>query len=494
MDILFFLFMGLNMLFNKKNAAICFFAVSFLYGLSIIALGSYYTWPNLESINESRSILVGGWSAWTQLMVSMDGRYATNLMHVINPMAWGWMEGYKLMPLVGVFFLFIGAYVFWGAVLNNPKQVLLFCSTWMVVHFAISPSLTYELYLMVFSMMYLWGVAGWLLWVGAFIRSLTAQNEGEKQTWFTVAAVFLVYSYGVNEMFLVANSVTLMAIWGLGWANHTQVRVWPLLAVGGIAVIFFFAGSGSLQRIGYDSAAHQFNHLSTEWSSYLAHYGSMVVQMLSGCWMAFPFLLLAASTLSVQELVINFIRKKYNRLFILAALGVIVIGCSLPFYIFMGSGGQFPVRIFAVVFSFSQVLLIGIVIIGGQLAKYRTQKWSLISAVGLTMAIFLGNSNYTALLAEWKSGVYTEFDTQFSSIHCSLEAAKKSTSGFKKTSVSPLPNMRLTIYDASNQWPGELNWTARVLEGYYKLDEVTITDSSYLPKRFFVQRTLNNHP
>jgi hypothetical protein len=478
--------MGLDMFFSKKNTVFGLLAVSFLYGLCILALGSYYTWPNLECINESRSILVGGWSAWTQLMVSMDGRYATNLLHVINPMAWGWMEGYKLMPLLGIFLFIVSAILFFGAIFNSRALVIWFCCLWATIHFAISPSLSYELYQMVASFMYLWGVAAWLLWVGAFIRSLMAKREIEKQAWFILSSVFLVYNYGVNEMFLVINTITLLAIVGLGWVNSAMVRVLPLLAVGIMATVFFFAGSGSFQRLAYETATHQSNHLRSEWGHYVAHYFHAFLLLFSNSFFVLPLFVLSVGALALKPAVEEFIDRPHNKLTIAGALFASFVLCSIPFYLFMGSNGMFSTRIFVIVFSFAQLFLIAVVVLWGQRWLQYHVNLVHISAIGAAFIVLFADNNYSNIITEWKNGSYDELQKHYEVMHNNLRHPTK-TNGWRKATIQPMYDKKLINHFGATHFPVGLNWQGRVLEGYYDLDEVVVVGDT-LDKEYYLNR------
>jgi hypothetical protein len=96
----------------------------------------------------------------------MMGAIFTNLLHGINPLAVDRTDGYMLVPLVGILAL-TASLTFLFSSLKLGKRLadramaalLLVC-----VHFALTPSLPYDLYVMISSIVYMWPWVFICLW------------------------------------------------------------------------------------------------------------------------------------------------------------------------------------------------------------------------------------------------------------------------------------------------------------------------------------------
>lgn len=453
------------------------FLLLLVYALCTIILGSYYSWPNLEAINESRAHAVGVWNAWSQALVSMDGRYTTNFLQSINPLVWNGMLGYKVMPLVGVLFLMVSCIVFFSGVFKPSLQQLLFVLLLVVVHFALSSSITYELFNMISSFMYLWGTCFWLIWAGASIRCYASKNGKYGNFWFLMAVIFLTLSTGTNEMFLVVNAITLALIGGIAYFQKSLFKVLPLLMAGVISILFFFACSGSLQRIGYESQFHMASHLQAETSPFFLHYTKVFKQVFTGSFLLFPVFLLIVISLPLKQEVSTFLTTIRNRLFVFVALLAIVFLIATPFYIFKGSGGNFPDRIFSTVTFFIELLGVFVTILLaphlGEKIK-SSGKLTTVVAFYLFFGVAMGANNYTGILKEWQSGAYEKFNCENYTSYNGLTEAAKQRGMYKFVEIEGVVQTSLLIHDPSTNFPGDWNWYNRVLEGYYLVDEVKL--------------------
>lgn len=464
-------------------AAIILFAAS----VSAILLGCYYTWPDLECINESRAKYVGFWTAWTQLMVSMDGRYATNFLHSINPMVWAPMQVYKLMPLLGMGLFTVALLLFFSAILATTRQALLLALLFVALHFAVSPSLAFELFSLVFSFMYLWGVSFWLLWVGAFIQYCTAPVGGKKYGWLALAVFFLLFSYGINEMFLVVNTISIVVILFFAYASRQLAALLPLAMVGVLAIVFFFALSGSIQRVSFEAGFHNYKHLPSEWKLFISHLGQAWYQLFIGGGALWLFFMPLLTLFSVKQPVNVFFKNKFFLKIIIISLLAMGTFAVIPYYIFVGTKGYFPVRVFNACFSFWQLALLLFSIIF--LPRVFKNNFSIaVATCFLLFQFFYMPNNYWAIIAEWRDGKYHLFNENFATMHYTLQQAATSDATYKTAFINPVPDKNLIIYTPSTFWQGN-EWNRQVLEGYYGIDEICFTNDT-TSKYHYLYKTL----
>jgi len=219
-----------------------------------LGIGAYFCHPNAEDfslcvIPRDQGILY----SIINLLTTYDGRYFTNLLHAINPLAFNWLAGYKLMPIVGILLLLLAVWFFLETLFHSPssKFLLLFSLLFTCIHFALAPSLPHDLYWMVSSFVYIYPWTFTLLWIGAYIRYVYAKNHRAELLWFCVTAIALICCIGMNEMFLVTNSVLLLVL--LIWSWHSGQREFkhtlPLAIIGVSCILFFVTCPGISFRI-----------------------------------------------------------------------------------------------------------------------------------------------------------------------------------------------------------------------------------------------------
>ncbi len=143
-----------------------------------VFIGCYYTRPNTETLEITADVMRSGLlPAAEKMMLSYDGRYFTNLLHGLNPVARGYFDAYNFLPLAAIA-LFTFAVYFWLRTffdVSRKKGVpaaLLF----VFVHFGLSPDISSELFNMIAVYVYLYGSSLWLIWTAAAFRYYTAGN------------------------------------------------------------------------------------------------------------------------------------------------------------------------------------------------------------------------------------------------------------------------------------------------------------------------------
>jgi hypothetical protein len=481
--------MEFNAPLSLKSTYILLAFIAAAYAFGVLAIGSYYTWPDLECVNESRGAYVGVWNAWTQLMISMDGRFTTNVLHAINPMVWGPMELYKLMPMIGLGLFAVALFLLLNTLLISSKQAIVLTLLVVTLHFAVSPGLVFELYSMVYSFMYLWGVTIWIFWLWSLVEFFSASKPRSQDIWMAVSLIFMVLSFGVNEMFLVINALTLGCIFVLAYRNGQLKKAMPIFVTAGITLLFFFSASGSLQRVEYEKEFHNYQHLQTEWKVFLTHLiesWEILLGTGGGLWLLFP---VVVGRFELRPNMAEYFKRGLN--FGICSVGLFFAAmlAGIPFYIFMGTEGIFPVRIFNVSFSLMQllILLLAMVFWHGRANESRFF-WAASAGVAMFIMFWFGTHNYKRITDEWKSGAYADFDKEYASMHQSLLRIASKESAYKLAVIPEVPHQNLVIYCPTSFSPG-MNWENKVLEGFYTIDEVRFQSDS-LYKSDFIQQAI----
>ncbi len=453
-----------------------------IYGFAVLILGSCYTWPNLETINESRANTVGLWNTWIQSLIFYDGRYTTNFLHTISPLSLGWMQGFKIMPLISLVF-FAGSIVFFiFTFFDKSKAVILYCLLFVSIHFALSPSITYEFFNMISGFVYLWAACYWLIWVASTYRWLHSMRT--YCAWYVCAAIFLVLSIGSNEMFLIINTLTLLAIAWIGFKQNLMSKSTPLLIIGVISIGFFFACSGSIQKIKFESSNYEYTTLTDEFFYAFKHYAKAIKDILVQSFFLFPLFLLMSRNMRLNGDVQFFLDNKRNRHFLSGLTLSAILLMAIPYYLFKTTNGIFPERVFSLIAIYVQLFALF-----WMSWKFPNKRFPLSTMLPscMLLAMVFGNNNYTKILAEWRSGKLQAFHSQYLSNHEKLTKASKSNESIKIIELPSLVQTQLIVHDPSTNFPGEFNWYNRILENYYELDEVRFSSNnrtkiSYLQK------------
>jgi hypothetical protein len=453
-----------------------------LFGFSVLTFGSQYAWPNLENISESRANTVGIWDAWIQALIFFDGRYTTNLLHTLSPLSFGWLRGYEIMPIVSLLF-FVGSIVFFMfTFFDNTKALLLYCLLFVSIHFALSPSIAYEFFNMVSGFVYLWSACYWLIWVASTYRWLRSNRP--YSAWYVCASVFLVVSIGANEMFLIINPLTLLGIAWIAYKQNLLSKFFPLLIIGALSIVFFFACSGSIQRIKTESTRSPYANRTDELFYAFKHYAKAIKDVFVQSFLLFPLYLLMLRNMRLKTEVRLFLDDSRNR-YLLASLTIVtILLMSAPFYLYKTSNGVFPERVFSLIAIYIQLFAMFWIT-----WKFPNQRFPLSTILPscMLLAMVLGNNNYTKIIAEWRSGSLQESHSRYLSNHEKLTKASKSNESIKVVEIPGLVHTRLKVHEPS-VFSNNLNWNTRVLENYYQLDEVQFTSTNetkipYLQKR-----------
>lgn len=453
-----------------------------LFGFAVLILGSQYAWPNIENINESRANTVGIWNAWIQALIFYDSRYTTNLLHTLSPISFGWIRGFEIMPIVSLLF-FVGSIVFFFfTFFDKSKALLLYCLLFVSIHFALSPSINFEFFNMISVFVYLWSACYWLIWVASTYRWLRSNRP--YSAWYVCASVFLVVSIGANEMFLIINPLTLLAMAWIAYKQNLLSKFFPLLIIGALSIVFLFTCSRTMQKIEHESTCYQYTSLTDEVIYAFKHYAKAIKDIFVQSFLLFPLYLLMLRNMRLKTEVRLFLDNIGNRYLLASLIIVTIILMSAPFYLFQTSNGVFPERVFSLIAIYIQLFAMFWI-----MWKFPNQRFPLSTILPscMLLAMVLGNNNYTKIIAEWRSGSLQESHSRYLSNHEKLTKASKSNESIKVVEISGLVQTRLSVYVFSD-FSGEFNWNTRILENYYHLDEVRFTSTNetkipYLQKR-----------
>lgn len=192
-----------------KRATFIYIALVFaiIYSFFWISLGAYYSYPTPEDLQVSFiSKDIGVIKGAFNMLNTYDGRYTTDILHGLNPLAFGWYYGHKIMPILTMFLLIISLFFFLNSYFINKDKIGngIFSIVLTITFFSVL-SLSTTLYWMISSFVYLYSIIFFLLFYSFYLNYI----KEEKLYQLLLSQFFLFLTIGCNELFLIITGVFL---------------------------------------------------------------------------------------------------------------------------------------------------------------------------------------------------------------------------------------------------------------------------------------------
>ncbi len=480
-------------MFNNKKLISGFnlvlFAIILLYGYGYLFLGAYFSHPNAEDLSLSVNAKNHGiLYSVINVLVNYDGRYFTNILQAVNPLSFGCINCYKYITLFSIILPVFCLSFFLRSITDTLTFIpsILLSSLFVLVNYAISPSIVHQVYWMSSSFVYHYSWSFYLLWVGSFFLFLKKKDGTRKHTWYIVSTVFMICNMGMNEMFLVLNVVTIIC--GFFYIlNHHRAKLllfWPFAVNGLVAILFFISNPGiskrfnSLNESPINIVPTLINSTVDFWQEliHFASYGAIILPTIILFFIHFAWNIVA--------------NKKLLRYLISIPFFTLHISI-LAFYFPMGFQANAPGRVYTVVF-FGLLLYFTLVIpliiqgktkdlLQTKLTKYKSTI-SFFCLITITSSFIFMDNNIGLIQKEYNSGKIKEFNTS-NTIRYTLinEALKKSNSCWSAAVLPALTNTPTTIYHQPDIKPNrtESYWN-QAYERYFLLNEVRLIGDTLL--------------
>lgn len=472
--------------FLTRNAVLALYVFTALF---ILCVGAYYCNPNSEDYSLSQTPRdMGINQAVTNLLITYDGRYFTNILHSINPLAFYWVGGYKFMPVVGII-LFVAAFFFVSkpVVSNNGFALLLFIAVISCLYFQLTTSLPHLVYWMVSSFVYLWPWSFTFLFIGCLYRYELSQSNITKFIWGTLSMATLICAIGMNEMFLPLHTIILFGMFLRSWLFKKNLpEIMPVILTGVICLFFFVTSPGISVRAADNRMKGYFYLYPPRVLESLVHYLLFTVRLFTN-----PILIVSA--LAVAPLLLNlvpnhnFFRLKNSLVGILTLLSVSYL-MLLPFYLTMQTEPGVPQRIYSTITLLH--ILAFIWFASAVVAKnsgnsttnsnvFQSEIVSLALSVCFIVLLFTTPNKFKDIITEWRSNVLYKFDTQMQCRFAQIEEARKA-----KTCYKTVVFAKIETYPTSNYITPDLPinraepyWN-EAWEAYFNIDEIKLSGDS----------------
>lgn len=475
-----------------KSVNLALLVTILIFGYFSLFIAAYFSQPNAEDFSLTAVPKnIGVLNATIDLLINYDGRYFTNILHGINPMAQGWLEGYSYTIIFGVLLSVFSFYFFITSIVPNfsKYRLFLFSLLFMLVGFALSASIVHLVYWMVSSFVYLYSWSFWLLWMGFFLRSIESRVEKVRIVYAALSMILLICAMGINEMFLFINiaSVFLLVLYVRVFKKVKVEDVFylPLLFTALACVAFFISNPGIKRRFLTQTSNYQDFSLLSVILKATHDFGLEVLRIIfSGGIFIFFIIYILVIIKSKKGTIFSdsFFNVKW-----LSVGFFLIFTSTFAFYIPMGHENDIPVRIFSsinllvllwltgfFVFSFSKIVyLINLKAWQNELVKF-------IALIGLSVSLIFSNNNISLILNDLKSGrLKSHHQEMLSRYHQFSLVAEKQNFCDKIVVLDTLVSKPNSIFHPPDIKANrsESYWNA-AYEKYFNVREVRLTGDS----------------
>lgn len=488
--------MSITRVLKFVNLALLLFVVA--YAMYYLFTGAYYSHPNAEDFSlTSKSKSEGIIDGAIYFLNSYDGRYFTNILHGINPLAFGYVQAYKWTIAFGIIFFYLSVYYFFQSINNgrDKRNSMLFSGLFVAIHFALSPSIVHEVYWMVSSFVYMYCWCFVLLWLASVIQYLNTDSEKWKKIHFSLAALFLVCCIGINEMMLVLNSFLLFVLGIYIFIYRKEAKIalvlWAILGL--CSIVFFISCPGISHRFGSFEQEHQAGHYTEIIQRSFSHFSSELVHYLNFGAFSITLLLIVLlqfkNTLGLSQKIE--IPLKFKLGVFLSALFTLYL-MTYAYYIPMGHADFLPFRIYTSVWTGIQLLFIialpllilSSIDISKYLKAFGKEFLLLLSYIILIYALLNTDNSIQRLKEDYESGEMQAYSEEMKQRYRLLNSEHKNGICYNKVVLPKLINKPSTIYNNPDILPNrEAFYWNESYEAFFGVQEVSLEGDSVDKKR-----------
>lgn len=451
-----------------------------VYGYYFLVLGALHSHPNAEDLALTALPLQNGiWPAIQEVLLTYDGRYFTNFLHGANPIAFGWIDGYKWLIIIGLLIPILCLYLFLSTWLQhvNKGKIALFSSLFLLINYTLSPSLVHLIYWLVSSYVYLYSWCLCLLWLTFLAKFFRSTKESSKYMYFILCNVVLFAAMGINELYLIINLVLLGVIflYLLIEKRRQAMEIIPILLTGLFSFLFFVSNPGISRRFKYYEGDHSEGHIGDLIPMSLSHFFSELFNWHTQHFILIPFLVFALLYLANNKLGRRISTKVYL-LLLLIFIGIYV--SLLAFYLPMGEADFVPNRIYTTIFLCVQLLFLFVLVnrINISLKPKLSNAFQIIILIWILARIIGTENNISILKQEYQSGEIEQFDKEMTDRYQFLLETSMSNECWKHAEID-----LLSVYPSSIYSPPEINpnrsmpyWNI-AYERYFGIDECSLS-------------------
>lgn len=409
----------------------------------VFVFAGYYTNPNAEDFSlTGMAKNYGIKNAVLNLLAQYDGRYFTNLLHALNPLAFGWIFGYKLMPLIGVVLFVVTLFFALHEIIKDAKSALLATLLIVVLYLSLSTSVVHLLYWMVSSFVYLWPWIFFFATSGCYLHYQKTNSE----RWYIGTMLFCILGIGMNEMFLPVYFLLAVLLFAHDRIKKRSVisNSLPLILAIVICILFFILSPGiHIRAKNLGEAAAKFSMLQSLLIG-IRHFVSLFFNTLfNPLVIASGFLLVLCTRCSKFQLQLQHI-SIYTAVKTILFLLLLTAAMNVPYYLLMCSSENLPERVFSasmlpmLIACMSIIYLTSTTLLDVLPSQSNEPVLGIIAALIFWGCLIKTSNNFSGILSDYKSGALSNFNIAFSKRIDELKYKELINGCYSKATISAI--------------------------------------------------------
>jgi hypothetical protein len=339
---------------------------------------------------------------------------------------------------------------------------------------------------MVSSFVYLYPWSFTFLWVGCYLRFKGESHQRYAFLWLWATSFLLICCIGMNEMFLISNSILLLAI---GYTCFKQGKqhfliTLPLLVIGLACILFFISSPGIATRMASDGFSKSNVPITQKFIQSIFDYSKTTVDLMKNgiLFSSSLLVILHAESFRIKSRVMSTPKIGY----ITALFLFLSYLMTLAFYIPMEINNAYPSRIFnssVVVQELLAFIILPLALMSNSrliIIKKQQNYLQPISTIILFMLLFLlitTNNNISKIRKEFIEGTIENYECDMQARYTAIAKVKSSQAQacWKVVVVDSLRNPPTTIFSAPdichNRNPAIWNQNYEI---YFGVDEIRL--------------------
>lgn len=409
--------------------------------IGLLLTAAYYTYPNAEDLsntvvsNSNKSIAETAFS-----YLSLDTRFSSNLLYSSSPMVFGGVEWHKISVFLYLFLIVFSVSLFFKQIIGKAFsliQVFIAGLCFVLVHFAITPDIAYDLYFVASSSVYIMGWVAVFLWVSTFLMWINAKLFSYKAVMGMLTVFLFMMSFGYNEMNFVLNLfvLALLTYYILKYrtiCKHELIIMWMVLIS---AIVFVLVLPGFENRVSSAGLATMVEDVLASIKVSVYAISVSIFQWTFIKVIYIPLVLITSIALypKFKRLIIPFTTKE---LLLLLIFTLAFMYSCYAFYIYFAVYQYTDVFVHRslnyINWAFQLVVLVQIPILINRLMPsllsnlYKRFNFVFfISIIVISAFLFLGSNNYKIIYNEFVSGEYTNYKNQMQERYEIINQAKE---------------------------------------------------------------------
>lgn len=488
-------------IFEKRlNYSNLFLVILFIIiGYFILVLAASYTYPNAEDLsnaitsNNDKSSLSTAFS-----YLSLDTRFTTNLIYSFSPIKFWGVESYKISAITYLFLITFSTYLLFQQLFKNyfkKYQIAIAACAFTLIHFTMIHDVTYDLYYMASSSVYLVSWIAIFMWLALVIKWINAKSNGSKSIIGIFTQIVFLLSFGLNEMNFLINTFILafVSYYVLKYNKQFKNELF-ILYVLFISICFFaFMIPGANTRIGISG-------ISTDLKSIIdsIKISGIAITKTFFCWtftnvVYIPCIILSTLILNKISLKKDIVPFSTKEILVFLFVSILIIYIGYAYFLFFSTYYRTDIIVFRALnylnWAYQIIVLIVLPVllnrtISGVIEKIypHFQKIAFILLVFTSIFIITGKNNLTKIITEHHSGDYSYFKEQMNKRYETIYEAQKNEI-WKLAIVDELKNIPRTIYAVpdigyENEKIEKNADYSSYYERFFKIDEIRLVNDS----------------